>query len=192
MTKRINFSDREQQAAQLQAFYTWLPAPLHVLPRINWPSLQGRVLGFCVHSIGDSSDAGAIALAAGAATGNMRPSTLWGYVTKVHALLGEMRRRGIIRDLADLASRGAWETFAQQTDPTHSRLSYLQAYSSLAGHQRAYLEGVDPELSASLQASYALPSLPLGFLKTHGHKQTLVVQAHRRGKKHEELAGFKV
>jgi hypothetical protein len=182
MEQRVNFSDSAREV-HLQAFYAWLPAPLHTLPGIDWEQLPSKVMGYCVHSIGDNSQAGAIALAAGAAAGKIRPHTLWSYVTKVHALLGALSRQEIMHGLADLASKATWETFAQQTDPTHSRLASLQAYSSLAGHQRAYLEGLDPKLSASLQESYALPALPLGFLKTHGHKRTLVVQAHQRVRK---------
>ena|SRR5215472_16106885 len=166
MTKYINL--REQRAAQLQAFYTWLPAPLHVLPGMDWSSFPGHVLVFCVRSISNSPDAGAIALAAGAAMGKMRPTTLWSYVTKVHALLGEKRRRGIIHDLADLASRGTWEMFAQQTEPTHSRLAYLQAYSSLAGHSGPTSRGWTQSFLLPCRRRMRFPPCPWGFSRSTG------------------------
>ncbi len=110
--KRVNFSDGNREA-HLCAFSQWLPKDLHDAPGIVWTRLSSRILGYCVHTIGESPDKGAVALAIGTAINALGQASLHQYLSRFYHLLCSLRRVCGIDHLSELSNKDVWEKFAQ-------------------------------------------------------------------------------
>jgi len=184
--KRVNFSDGNR-AAHLHAFYEWLPKDLHDAPGIAWTRLSSRILGYCVHTIGENPDKGAVALAIGTAISALGQTSLHQYLSRFYHLLCTIRKVCGIEHLSELSSKGVWEEFAQKTEVRLTRYHELRAYVALVEkHVRFYMEHL-PRQDRERFSAYLLPPLPPRFVEHHGAEQMLVGQSQQRRKERSDI-----
>jgi hypothetical protein len=186
INKRVNFSDGNREV-HLCAFYEWLPKDLHDAPDIAWTRLSSRILGYCVHTIGENPDKGSVALAIGTAISALGQASLHQYLSRFYHLLCTIRKVCHIQHLSELNSRDVWEAFAQKTEATLTRYHELRAYVALVEkHVRFYLEHLTRQDRERLSA-YLLPPLPPRFVEHHGAEQMLVGQSQQRRKDRSDI-----
>jgi hypothetical protein len=184
--KRVNFSDGNREA-HLRAFYEWLPQDLHDAPGIAWTKLSSRILGYCVHTIGENPDKGVVALAIGTAISALGQASLHQYLSRFYHLLCTIRKVCGIEHLSALSSKDVWEEFAQKTEARLTRYHELRAYVALVKkHVRFYIEHLAQQDRERFSA-YRLPPLPPRFVERHGAEQMLVGQSQQRRKERSDI-----
>jgi hypothetical protein len=175
--QRINFSD-SNRTLHLQAFFEWLPEALHDAPLIDWRQLPSKVIGYLVHSVGESPFAASLALAAGVGRGAMKEHTLCHSVGRLNLLLRDIQHFCHVEKVDGL-TKSVWESYVTSKELTPGDYNNLQSYAAFTqGHLPDYLEQLNPQERARFEP-YVLPSLPHRFrqqylpsaAQTEGEKQ---------------------
>lgn len=170
--------DRE---LQLQAFFAWLPKELHAAPGIDWTQLPGKVMRYCVYTIGGSPDAAVLALAAASAHGAIAPHSLLHYLKRLYRLFQTLRSTCQMTHLTDLLQERMWYDWLDSRKKTEGTRNQLQAYAAVAtGHFPRYLSRLEEEDRLRMQR-YAFPPLPPDMTKKQlAQKQVRQDQQVRR------------
>jgi hypothetical protein len=184
--RHLYFAELERES-QLQAFFAWLPQELHDAPGIDWTKLPPRVMGYCVHTIGESPDAASLAMALAAALGGMKQHTLYHTVMLLNGLLRRLRSQGYIEHLSDLQKEQIWRDWLAKTKRTEGTRKPLKVYVSISTeHYPRYLQRLSTQDRLRMQA-YALPSLPVDLLQSLFPHQGIKVAAQAKRKAQSDI-----
>jgi hypothetical protein len=143
---KVNFADPAQRPAHITAFLAWLPLDLYNVPGIDWESLPSAVMYYLIHTVADSPDAEAMALAMGASALGARELSLYQKCKESFGLLRRLRNAFGFTHLTELSSAATWEHYVAGRELSPAEVSSLFAFASLAAEAiPTWLEMLDEE-----------------------------------------------
>jgi hypothetical protein len=162
--------DREDQ---LRAFFAWLPQELHDAPGIDWAAIAPEIMGYFVRTIGDSSDAAILAVAAASIHGTMDQSSQYTHVKCLGRFLKDLRATTPMLGLADLKEEQIWfDWAAKQAQKENGRKKLSSYIAHITGHFPRYLRRLTLSEQQRMQ-QYALSTPPVDLAKKYFPSQKL-------------------
>ncbi len=179
--RRANKFVNWTREAQIQAFLTWLPKPLHDAPAVVWAEIPAEVMGYCIHTIGNSLDIEMLAVIAASVRGAMDVASERGILSKMNRLFRTLRSRYHMQSLADLRQEHIWYEWATHQERTAETTEQIKAYSTVVtGHLPHYLLRLNTADRQRMQ-QYALPPFPSDIMKKYfTAKPVMVAQQAKR------------
>ncbi|HEU5374140.1 MAG TPA: hypothetical protein VFV38_01755, partial [Ktedonobacteraceae bacterium] len=180
-TRRANKFVNWTRESQIQAFLTRLPKTLHDAPGIVWAEIPPEVMGYCIHTIGNSPDAEVLAVIAVAVHGAMESYSQRDILAKMNRLFRTLRLIHSMQSFADLRQEHIWYEWAASHKRTAETTDQVKAYSAVAtGHLPHYLLRLNTVDRQRMQ-QYVLPPFPPDITKKHfAAKPFMVAQQAKR------------
>src|SRR5260221_4996077 len=124
---------------QIAAFFRWLPNELHDAPGIDWTRLPSRTMGYCIHAIGNTTDAGVLAVAIASAQSGLATHSQIQLLRALSHLLRDLRSTSHMEQISDLRNERIWYTWLANSEKREATRQQVKAYGAVAhGHIPRY------------------------------------------------------
>src|SRR2546430_1037261 len=136
--------DRKDQIAE---FFRWLPKELHDAPGIDWTRLPSRTMGYCIHAIGNTPDAGVLAVAIASAQSGLATHSQIQLLRALSHLLRDLRSTYQMEQISDLRDEQIWYAWLANSEKREATRHQIKTYGAVAhGHiPRYFLRLVPPD-----------------------------------------------
>jgi hypothetical protein len=177
--RRFTDWDREDQRA---AFFRWLPKELHDAPGIAWTHLPSRTMGYGIHAIGNTPDAGVLAVAIASAQSGLATHSQVQLLRALSHLLWDLRSMYHREQISDLRDERIWSAWLANSEKREVTRQQVKAYGAVAhGHiPRYFLRLTQPDRLRMQQ--YAFPPLPPDLRRDHVHLRGIKTAQQARRK----------
>lgn len=180
--RSVNWSDPTRRHEHIATFCAWLPEPLLEAPHIAWDKIPSRTMGYLVRTVGASPDALPIAFAVGAIMSGTREETLRCQCESLTRLFRRLRTHYGMQTLADLHERAVWDAYIANRHLSGGEMNTLTTYDSISRSRLPlYLQQLEPALRRKW-GIYAIPPLPIHFIKRSGQRTASRAAAEERRK----------
>lgn len=182
--RRFTDWDREDQIA---AFFPWLPKELHNAPGIDWTRFPSRTMGYCIHAIGNTPDAGVLAVAIASAQSGLATHSQIQLLKALSHLFRDLRSTYHMEQISDLRDERIWYAWLANSEKREATRQQVKAYGAVAhGHiPRYFLRLTLPDRLRMQQ--YAFPPLPPDLRRDHVHLRGIKVAQQARRKAQSDI-----
>ncbi len=128
--------DREDQIA---AFFRGLPKELHDAPGIDWTRFPSRTMGYGIHAIGNTPDAGVLAVAIASAQSGPATHAQIQLLRALSHLLRDLRSTYHMEQISDLRDERIWYAWLANSEKREATKHQIKTSGAVAhGHSPRY------------------------------------------------------